>query len=143
MRCFPNSYPANSLYRKPRTKRWKRRNQPMFKIDSIANRINPLEVKRFSDLGFTERKHLQEWLENYPQALTQGDGDELLIIQKEFDGFDDTRERLDLLAIDKDGNLVIIEKKLDDSGRDVVWQELKHASYCANLKKQQVVEIVQ
>ena len=115
----------------------------MFKIDPTANRITPLEVKRFSDLGFTERKHLQEWLENYPQALTQGDGDELLIIQKEFDGFDDTRERLDLLAIDKEGNLVIIENKLDDSGRDVVWQALKYASYCANLKKQQVVEIFQ
>lgn len=115
----------------------------MFKIDPHSNRISPLEVKRFSDLGFTERKHLQEWLENYPQALTQGDGDELLIIQKEFDGFDDTRERLDLLAIDKEGNLVIIENKLDDSGRDVVWQALKYASYCANLKKQQVVEIFQ
>ncbi|MBW7471156.1 DUF4268 domain-containing protein [Marinobacter sp. F4218] len=115
----------------------------MFKIDPTSNRINPLEVKRFSDLGFTERKHLQEWLENYPQALAQGDGEELLIIQKEFDGFDDTRERLDLLAIDQDGNLVIIENKLDDSGRDVVWQALKYASYCANLKKQQVVEIFQ
>ncbi len=115
----------------------------MFKIDSLANRITPLEAKRFSELGFTERKHLQEWLENYPQALAQGDGEELLIIQKEFDGFDDTRERLDLLAIDKDGNLVIIENKLDDSGRDVVWQALKYASYCANLKKQQVVEIFQ
>lgn len=115
----------------------------MFKINPTANRISPLEVKRFSDLGFTERKHLQEWLENYPQALTQGEGDELLIIQKEFDGFDDTRERLDLLAIDKEGNLVIIENKLDDSGRDVVWQALKYASYCANLKKQQVVEIFQ
>jgi hypothetical protein len=115
----------------------------MFKIDSALNRIEPLEVKRFSNLGFTERKHLQEWLENCPQALTQGDGDELLIIQKEFDGFDDTRERLDLLAIDRDGNLVIIENKLDDSGRDVVWQALKYASYCANLKKQQVVEIFQ
>ena len=115
----------------------------MFKINTAANRINPLEVKRFTDLGFTERKHLQEWLENYPQALSQGEGDELLIIQKEFDGFDDTRERLDLLAIDKEGNLVIIENKLDDSGRDVVWQALKYASYCANLKKQQVVEIFQ
>ena len=115
----------------------------MFKIDPDANRINPLQAKRFSELGFNERKHLQEWLENYPQALAQADGEELLIIQKEFDGFDDTRERLDLLAIDKDGNLVIIENKLDDSGRDVVWQALKYASYCANLKKQQVVEIFQ
>ena len=60
----------------------------MFKIDPAANRIKPLEVKRFTDLGFTERKHLQEWLENYPQALSPGEGDELLIIQKEFDGLD-------------------------------------------------------
>lgn len=115
----------------------------MFKINAIANRIQPLETRRFSELGFSERKHLQEWLANHPQALTQDDDDELLIIQKEFDGFDDTRERLDLLAIDKQGNLVIIENKLDDSGRDVVWQALKYASYCANLKKQQVVEIFQ
>ena len=115
----------------------------MFKINATANRIQPLETRRFSELGFSERKHLQEWLANHPQALAQDDGDELLIIQKEFDGFDDTRERLDLLAIDKQGNLVIIENKLDDSGRDVVWQALKYASYCANLKKQQVVEIFQ
>src|SRR5690554_1073759 len=115
----------------------------MFKVNAIANRIQPLETRRFSELGFSERKHLQEWLANHPQALTQDDGDELLIIQQEFDGFDDTRERLDLLAIDKQGNLVIIENKLDDSGRDVVWQALKYASYCANLKKQQVVEIFQ
>jgi len=115
----------------------------MYKIDPALNRIAPLEAKRFGELGFTERKHLQEWLENCPQALAQGDGEELLIIQKEFDGFDDTRERLDLLAIDKDGNLVIIENKLDDTGRDVVWQALKYAGYCANLSKTQVVDIYQ
>lgn len=59
----------------------------MFRIDPTANGISPLQAKRFSDLGFSERKHLQEWLENTPRALAQGDGDELLIIQKEFDGF--------------------------------------------------------
>ena len=56
-----------------------------------------------------------------PDAL----GEELLIIQKEFDGFADTRERLDLLALDKNGQLVIIENKLDDTGRDVVWQAVQ------------------
>jgi RecB family endonuclease NucS len=43
-----------------------------------------------------------------------------LIIQKEFAGFGDTKERLDLLALDKKGKLVVIENKLDDSGRDAV-----------------------
>ncbi|MAQ99688.1 MAG: hypothetical protein CMI00_04025 [Oceanospirillaceae bacterium] len=111
----------------------------MFTVNHQTNRINPVKIKTFSELGFTERKHLQEWLAHQPDAL----GEELLIIQKEFDGFDDTRERLDLLALDKDGNLVIIENKLDDSGRDVVWQALKYASYCASLTKGQIVEIYQ
>lgn len=111
----------------------------MFTVDHQANRIKAVKTKTFSELGFTERKHLQEWLAHEPSAL----GEELLIIQKEFDGFDDTRERLDLLALDKDGNLVIIENKLDDSGRDVVWQSLKYASYCASLTKLQIVEIFQ
>jgi hypothetical protein len=111
----------------------------MFTVNHQTNRISPVRTKKFSELGFTERKHLQEWLAHEPSAL----GEELLIIQKEFDGFDDTRERLDLLALDKDGNLVIIENKLDDSGRDVVWQALKYASYCASLTKAQIVEIYQ
>ena len=111
----------------------------MFTVNHQTNRINPVKIKTFSELGFTERKHLQEWLAHQPDAL----GEELLIIQKEFDGSDDTRERLDLLALDKDGNLVIIENKLDDSGRDVVWQALKYASYCASLTKAQIVEIYQ
>src|SRR5690606_21566989 len=81
----------------------------------------------------------QEWLENQPEAL----GEELLIIQKEFADFDDTRERLDLLALDKQGDLVIIENKLDDSGRDATWQALKYASYCSSLSKWQIKDIFQ
>ena len=109
----------------------------MYLIDKYSNRIAPITQQKFSELGFKERDHLQEWLAHQPDAL----GEELLIIQKEFDGFDDTKERLDLLALDKNGNLVIIENKLDDSGRDVVWQALKYASYCASLTKAQIVDI--
>jgi hypothetical protein len=111
----------------------------MFRINHTSNRITKLKEVSFSELGFTERHHLQEWLANQADAL----GEELLIIQKEFDGFDDTRERLDLLAIDKNGSLVIIENKLDDSGKDVVWQALKYASYCSTLSKSQIAEIFQ
>lgn len=111
----------------------------MYKIDLVANRIDALTVKSFSELHLSERKHLQEWLAHTPEAL----GEELLVIQKEFAGFDDTFERLDLLALDKDGRLVIVENKLDDSGKDVVWQALKYASYCSGLKKEQIVDIFQ
>lgn len=111
----------------------------MYQINPTSKRISPLTVKSFSELGFTERYDLQEWISHEPESL----GEELLIIQKEFDGFDDTRERLDLLALDKQGNLVIIENKLDDSGRDVVWQALKYASYCSSLSKQNILDIYQ
>lgn len=111
----------------------------MFKVDQSANRISKLDRKRFSDLQIGERTHLQEWLAGMPDAL----GEELLIIQKEFAGFADTRERLDLLALDKHGQLVIIENKLDDTGRDVVWQAVKYAAYCSNLTKTQIIDIFQ
>ena len=111
----------------------------MYQINPITNELIELRAKRFSELGFKEREHLQEWLAKCPTSL----GEELLIIQKEFDGFDETRERLDLLALDKNGNLVLIENKLDDSGRDVVWQSLKYASYCSALKKADIVRIYQ
>jgi len=51
--------------------------------------------------------------------------------------------RLDLLALDKQGALVIIENKLDDSGRDVTWQALKYASYCSGLSKENIRRIYQ
>jgi hypothetical protein len=111
----------------------------MYQINPKTNELIELSTKRFADLGFKEREHLQEWLAKCPTAL----GEDLLIIQKEFDGFDDTRERLDLLALDKGGNLVLIENKLDDSGKDVVWQSLKYASYCSSLKKADIERIYQ
>lgn len=115
----------------------------MFTIDKDTNRIEKISEKSFSELGFKEREHLQEWIANNPASLGDKEEQKLLIIQKEFDGFDDTRERLDLLAIDKQGNLVVIENKLDDTGRDVTWQALKYASYCSSLRTQQIHEIYQ
>lgn len=111
----------------------------MFQVDRPNNRLRRLEQKTFGELHLREREHLQEWLAHQPDAL----GEELLIIQKEFDGFDGTRERLDLLALDKDGRLVVIENKLDDSGRDVTWQALKYTAYVSSLTKAQVIDIYQ
>jgi hypothetical protein len=109
----------------------------MFRLDVTSNSIQRIERKSFASLSYGERKHLQEWIAGSPECL----GEDLLIIQKEFDGFDETRERLDLLALDKDGQLVVIENKLDDSGRDVVWQALKYASYCSTLTRGRIVDL--
>ena len=109
----------------------------MFLIDMQNKKAVSVEKKSFSELRLSERNDLQEWIANYPDIL----GQNLLIIQKEFDGFQDTSERLDLLALDQKGKLVIIENKLDDSGKDVVWQALKYASYCATLTKSEIFDI--
>ena len=112
----------------------------MFIIDKVKNTIDRIESKTFHELGFKEREHLQEWIAKNPSCL--GD-EELLIIQKEYNGFNDTKERLDLLALDKSGALVVIENKLDDTGRDVNWQALKYVSYCSTLSVPQIIEIYQ
>ena len=111
----------------------------MYIINEHENKIEKVQQKTFHELGFRERENLQEWIANNPECL----GEDLLIIQKEFNGFNDTNERLDLLALDKQGNLVVIENKLDDSGKDVVWQVLKYVSYCSSLTKQNIVDIYQ
>lgn len=111
----------------------------MYILDSTTNTLQKAQLCKFKDLNLKEREHLQEWIANEPTSL----GEDLLIIQKEFDQFSDTRERLDLLALDAKGHLVIIENKLDESGRDVTWQALKYASYCASLTKEQIISIFQ
>jgi len=111
----------------------------MYLVDKDANEAKAIQKKTFSELGFTERKNLQEWICKNPNILGEG----LLIIQKEFDGFSDTNERLDLLALDKEGNIVLIENKLDDSGRDVVWQSIKYAAYCSTLTTKEIITIFQ
>jgi hypothetical protein len=111
----------------------------VFLIDTKNKKAISLNKKTFADLKLSERHDLQEWIIDNPYIL----GENLLIIQKEFADFFDTNERLDLLALDESGRLVIVENKLDDSGKDVVWQALKYVSYCATLTKNEICEIYQ
>jgi hypothetical protein len=111
----------------------------MFLIDRLRNEACSIDQKTFTELNFKERPHLQEWIAKNPKML----GEDLLIIQKEFSDFQDTNERLDLLALDKSGNLVVIENKLDDSGKDVVWQSLKYVSYCSGLGVSEITALYQ
>ena len=109
----------------------------MYILDKETNQLITAEPTTFKEQKLKERQHLQEWIAKNPEVL----GEELLVIQKEFDGFSDTHERLDLLALDKEGKLVIIENKLDDSGRDVTWQAIKYASYCSSMSQDEIVSI--
>lgn len=111
----------------------------MYLLNKESKELEKIEEITFSSEGIKERNDLQEWIDNDISIL----GEELLVIQKEFSGFIGTNERLDLLALDKNGNLVLIENKLDDSGKDVVWQALKYVSYCASMSKTDIIHIYQ
>ena len=109
----------------------------MYKLNKQNKTLEEIKETSFEDLDLKERKDIQEWICAEPRIL----GEELLIIAKEFAGFEGTKERLDLLALDKEGNLVVIENKRDDSGKEVTWQSIKYASYCSTLKKENVIQI--
>jgi hypothetical protein len=112
----------------------------LIELNNEKNKVEKkLEQQNFKELKMSEVNHLQEIIANDPEVL----GEDLLIIQKEFHDFDDTNERLDLLALDKPGNLVVIENKLDDSGKDVTWQIIKYASYVSALTKDKITKIFQ
>ena len=109
----------------------------LFRIDPENRQSDRIEEVDFSRLGFQERRDIQEWVAANPGIL----GDDLLIINKEFSGFDRTNERLDLLAVDFNGKLVIIELKRDDTGADAHWQAIKYASYFQQATKEQIVDM--
>jgi hypothetical protein len=102
----------------------------IYRLDKEKNRIVPCEETDFKSNNILERQNIEKWIENYPDIL----GEELLVITTEYDKFDKTNERLDILALDKDGNLVIIELKRDDSGKYVDLQAVKYAAYCSTLQ---------
>lgn len=98
----------------------------MYKVNIKDKELIKLTQTNFSYLNLKERYDIEEWVEKTPEIL----GEELLIIYKEL--ILPSGIRLDLLAIDKKANLVVIELKKDDSGRNLEWQAIKYVSYCSN-----------
>ena len=107
----------------------------LFRIDPESGKSEAISEVDFAQLGFQERRDIQEWVAANPGIL----GEKLLIIGKEFSDFDRTNERLDLLAVDADGKLVVIELKRDDTGADAHWQAIKYASYLHRVDTEGIV----
>ena len=110
----------------------------LFRINPENRESERIEEVDFAGLGFQERRDIQEWIAATPGIL----GEDLLVIGKEFSGFDRTDERLDLLAVDVDGRLVVIELKRDDTGADAHWQAIKYASYLHRASVDDIVRLL-
>jgi len=98
----------------------------MYKVDIENKDLIKLNQTTFQHEKLKERYDIQEWIEKSPEIIEEN----LLIIGKEVILPSDIR--LDLLAIDKKSNLVILELKRDTSGKNIDWQAIKYASYCSS-----------
>ena len=106
----------------------------IFSVDQAAGQLKQLPEQEFAQLDILEREHLEEWAVEEPRIL----GENLLVITSEYAKFEDLRERLDILAIDPEGKLVVVELKRDRADRTTDLQAIKYASYCATLTAEEI-----
>lgn len=83
----------------------------------------------FVNLNIWERNHIQEWIRKAPEIL----GEELLTLSIEFDRFTNSSDRLDILALDRKGNLVVIELKRDSFAGYADLQAIRYASMVSSM----------
>ena len=95
---------------------------PLYEMTPDAFR--PISQASFADLKVRERDDLQRLLRTQIDVL----GDDLYVLTEEFGDWDDSRRRIDLLAIDPQANLVVIELKRTNDGGHMELQAIRYAS---------------
>jgi hypothetical protein len=88
--------------------------------------------------GVRERMDLQRLLKKTIDVI----GSDLLVIAEEFGEWEESRRRIDLLALDRSGNLVVIELKREDSGH-MELQAVRYAAMISAMTFEQVVSVYQ
>lgn len=97
----------------------------LYKLEN--NQLNNINEIQFSNIKILE-KDLQNLIMKQPNIL----GEELLIISEEYSDWEESQKRVDLLAIDQDGNLVVIELKRDN-GFHMDLQAIRYAAMLSQL----------
>lgn len=106
---------------------------PLYEIH--GDRLRRHDVARFAALGIYERNDLQRLLRDDIAVLSP----DLLVIAEEFGNWEDSRRRIDLLAVDKSGHLVVIELKRTDDGGHMELQALRYAAMVSAMSFDEVV----
>jgi hypothetical protein len=110
---------------------------PLYEVAS--NRLAQVAVERFAALNMYERADLQRLLRNDITPL----GDDLLVIAEEFGQWEDARRRVDLLALDTAGRLVVIEIKRTETGGHMDLQAIRYAAMVSTMSFDNVVTTYQ
>ena len=107
---------------------------PLFEIrnDTLA----ALTATTFSKEGLKERQHLQRMLREQVGVLA----DDLLVIAEEFGNWEDSQRRIDLLAVDRQANLVVIELKRTEDAGHVELQAIRYAAMVSAMTFDQAVD---
>lgn len=93
----------------------------LYRVDDPA-RVVPVVPTTTRDESLRE-VDLEDWVERAPQILDE----DLLIVGRQVE-IDEGRDRIDLLALDLDANLVVIELKRDLVGGDADLQAVRYAA---------------
>src|SRR6266550_2079013 len=83
----------------------------MLRIDRKQKRFVRLEQPDMASTGIVERHDLQLMIRQSPEAFFAELGEPLLLIGEEIRPADFVDDRIDLLAVDEQGSLVVIELK--------------------------------
>ncbi len=114
---------------------------PLFEVDPKLKNVAAIRPSSFPELKLWERQDLEAWVASAP-SLAGGD---FTVVTTEFDRFDRTSERLDVLGITATepgrGRLVVIELKRDGTSTTVDLQAIKYAAYVAAAQFDDVVEM--
>ena len=95
---------------------------PLYEMTTDSFR--PLDQPSFADLKVRERGDIQRLLRTQIEVLD----DDLYVLSEEFGDWDESRRRIDLLAIDPQANLVVIELKRTNDGGHMELQAIRYAS---------------
>lgn len=108
---------------------------PIFTLNN--NELNAVETTSFKEEAILERLHLQQALKKNIGVIAE----DCLIIAEEYAEWDGSKRRIDLLAIDKNANLVIIELKRTDTGDHMELQALRYASMVSTMTLDIAIDI--
>jgi hypothetical protein len=99
--------------------------------------FKPITQTTFSEQKVRERADLQRLLRTQINVL----GDDLYVLAEEFGDWEDSKRRIDLLAMDQDGNLVVIELKRTNDGGHMELQAIRYASMVSAMTFERAVQI--
>lgn len=107
---------------------------------AIADKsLTKLDKTTYSLEGLQERYDLQEAIKHNIDIVAP----DCLVISEEFSDWEDSRRRIDLLAIDKQANLVVIELKRDEIGAHMELQALRYAAMISTMSFAKACEYYQ